>query len=64
MEEPHTDSLRDETNSEAVRTENIKSSSQSISDPALVNEDNSQSIDHRSDEAMEQKSNEESKDRT
>ena len=64
MEKPHTDSLQGETNGEAVRTENIKSSSQSTNDPSLVNEDNTQSIDHRSDEAIEEKSHEESKDRT
>lgn len=57
--EPYEGSSHDETNSEATKTENSESS-QLTNDPSLVNEQNIQS----NDEAMEEKDNEDAKDRT
>lgn len=63
-EEPHTDSSQDETNSGALRTGNIQSSSQSTNDVSSVHEQNAQKVQHLKDEGVDRKNKEESEGRT
>ena len=64
VEEPHTDSSQDETNSGALRTGNIQSSSQSTNDVSSIREQNTQKVQHLKDEGVDGKNKEESEGRT